>query len=492
MKRMILAGAICAAGSAAPAFGQELNFRFETSEQAFTPLQSYVAAELGDQRLFFTGITGFGLHQISQPKGPAPIFATASDYNQAVVIADESDGTVTSGSVTHLPDAVRNALLVTNAAAFQRGDTLYMYGGYGPTLDETDVVTKGLITEIDLVAVRDAVIAGTPIPASAFTVSESAAANRTGGEIFALSEDRFVLYGGKIFQGDYPLHTYEEYRSDAFVYDLTGSATVAVQEVTAEEEFSQTVMQRRDLNGEVAMVPDGAGGETCGFIVTGGVFKFGGSYFDTPVSWMEGDAYADEDTTVSIKMNLYHGPRMSFYSDSAGANRIVLFGGITAFDTVDSVSPNFFLPWSDTVTENEFDGTVFVEERDLGSMPNPISNGELIVDERLPHAENGQVLFDQLPPSEILYGKIWGGIHAAEAANEPTTWASGDVVEVYGVKGVRGDISGNGVTDSGDLGMLLAAWGGDGYNQYDLNWNGEIESGDLGLLLAAWGSNTPG
>ena len=235
--------------------------------------------------------------------------------------------------------------------------------------------------------------------------------------------------------------------------------------VEEEDEFTPTVMQRRDLNGAEAMVSDGKGGLDSGFIVTGGVFKFGGTYYDTPVSWVEGDAFAQEDTTVQIKMNLYHGPRLSFYSDAAGVNRIVLFGGIAAFDSVDSTSPNFFLPWSDTISENEFDGVTFVEEREIGSMPNPITNGELVPEETLPKAENGQILFDELPPSEILYGKVWGGVYAAEAANETTTWASGEVLEVYGVKGVRGDISGNGETDSGDLGMLLAGWGGAGYNR---------------------------
>jgi len=91
MKRMILAGAMCAVGAGTPALAQELNFRFETSEQSFTPMHSYVTGELGDQKLFFSGITGFGLHTISSPKGPEPIFAVASDYNQSVVIADESD-----------------------------------------------------------------------------------------------------------------------------------------------------------------------------------------------------------------------------------------------------------------------------------------------------------------------------------------------------------------------------------------------------------------
>ncbi len=71
------------------------------------------------------------------------------------------------------------------------------------------------------------------------------------------------------------------------------------------------------------------------------------------------------------------------------------------------------------------------------------------------------------------------------------TWASSDVVDVYMVKGVRGDISANGVTDAGDLAELLAAWGS-GYNPADLNWDGIVDAGDIAVLLSYWGRDYPG
>jgi len=47
------------------------------------------------------------------------------------------------------------------------------------------------------------------------------------------------------------------------------------------------------------------------------------------------------------------------------------------------------------------------------------------------------------------------------------------------------DLDGDGVTGSGDLGALLAAWGGP---DADLDGDGVTASGDLGVLLAAWGA----
>ena len=47
-----------------------------------------------------------------------------------------------------------------------------------------------------------------------------------------------------------------------------------------------------------------------------------------------------------------------------------------------------------------------------------------------------------------------------------------------------GDLNGDGAINGGDLGLLLAAWGGPGG---DLNGDGVTDGGDLGLLLSYWG-----
>ena len=49
------------------------------------------------------------------------------------------------------------------------------------------------------------------------------------------------------------------------------------------------------------------------------------------------------------------------------------------------------------------------------------------------------------------------------------------------------DLNGSGTVDSGDLAILLAAWGPNPGNAADLNGSGTVDSGDLAILLAAWG-----
>ncbi|MCP4835045.1 MAG: hypothetical protein GY895_09820, partial [Phycisphaera sp.] len=47
-----------------------------------------------------------------------------------------------------------------------------------------------------------------------------------------------------------------------------------------------------------------------------------------------------------------------------------------------------------------------------------------------------------------------------------------------------GDFNDDGSVDGGDLGFLLAAWGGP---DADINGDGNTDGGDLGLFLSVWG-----
>jgi hypothetical protein len=47
------------------------------------------------------------------------------------------------------------------------------------------------------------------------------------------------------------------------------------------------------------------------------------------------------------------------------------------------------------------------------------------------------------------------------------------------------DLTGDGVVDGGDLGIVLVRWGLAG--QGDLTGDGVIDGADLGALLVAWG-----
>lgn len=49
------------------------------------------------------------------------------------------------------------------------------------------------------------------------------------------------------------------------------------------------------------------------------------------------------------------------------------------------------------------------------------------------------------------------------------------------------DLTGNGLVDGGDLGLLLGDWGQGASSPADLDGSGLVNGGDLGLMLGAWG-----
>ena len=61
----------------------------------------------------------------------------------------------------------------------------------------------------------------------------------------------------------------------------------------------------------------------------------------------------------------------------------------------------------------------------------------------------------------------------------PEVVLGGEAIERF-----PGDFNGDGSINGGDLGFLLAAWGGPGA---DLNGDGTTNGGDLGLLRSSWG-----
>ncbi len=60
------------------------------------------------------------------------------------------------------------------------------------------------------------------------------------------------------------------------------------------------------------------------------------------------------------------------------------------------------------------------------------------------------------------------------------------IPDICDVAKCTGDLSGDGVVDGVDLGLLLTSWGATG-GDADLNGDGTVDSADLGLLLINWG-----
>lgn len=100
-------------------------------------------------------------------------------------------------------------------------------------------------------------------------------------------------------------------------------------------------------------------------------------------------------------------------------------------------------------------------------------------------AANGQVAIDQVAISTIVYDLDPATL--PDGVNSVRIVADVDLsnVRLSGTysESVFGDLTGDGIVNAADLGLLIAAWGTVGA---DLNLDGNTDSADLGLLVAAW------
>lgn len=478
---------------AGTAMAQPLNFRIEVAEHSMPPLHSYAFGELGDWYFFFGGISGQGLHDLTQGAKPGtvpPSFPVNVFSEEIIAFNHETGETLTSG-IDHLPTDTRLALFQTNSASVQIDDTLHIHGGYGPTADGTDWMTRATVTSVDLPALLAAMQLSNPAPSSAFTTASSPESQVAGGIIVKMGDmgRKYALIGGSNFIGDYAGNTLflNIYSESAQIFD----ADVSV--VAPYKTLSGSTLHRRDMNALPMTYPDGKSGTKTGFAIAGGVFQNGFFIWRTPLYYADGDVDVTDAFLFEQRMNQYEAGALSFYSESDDENRQVLLGGISDSRWEnDMFVSDVLVPWVSDITQIRVQGGMYLDETVIGgTMPLPTTNAHTPIVENIPTYPNGQINLDAMPANEVMVARIPGGLRASEPAGTPLTFASGEVYEVYVTYGVRGDVNRDGTVNGADLADLLAAWGSNA-TVPDLVFDGVINGSDLATLLALWGNNTPG
>jgi hypothetical protein len=412
---------------AGKALAQDISTSVEVSgSRSFVPLQSYAVGEIDGSLLFFCGLADMGLHSFGESAFPVNKFSTM------VHMVDRATGDVTSASISHLTAGKRRALTVTAPAYVQYGDTLYLYGGYGPPVGFADFHTRATVSAINLAAVKQAIEDAVPIQGSAIIVSTSSAAKVAGGGIVKFG-DRFALICGADADSEYNNAPDPEYSNVIHIFDRTVSMTAPVETLDDGLGFDSP-MHRRDVNVLPVTLPD-SGGTRPGFIVVCGVFESAVFPWENPLIWGEGDSLPFMDDTFVQHIGQYEGPIASFYSEARDINHALIYSGISGYN-YDSGSGEFnwnpSTPWTTEAAQLQIGSGVFLDEAVVGEMPWPVTNARLIVEDSLPQNDLGQILIDQLPTeTQILLGRIYGGIAADMPGDFPPTSGSSAVLDVY-------------------------------------------------------------
>lgn len=489
--RLLAAAAMLAVAGAAQA--QPVSFRFEAAPVPFTPLHSYVYAKLPGYVFFIGGISGMGMHNITE--GGGEVSFPLSVFSEHIYMLDESTNTLYSANLatSTVGDNLRELLRFTTPQFIQIGDAVHIYGGYGALNNGIQWTTKPNVVSVDLQALKTQMLAGTPLNAGPFTVLNSTDARATGGVIVKLG-DRFALVGGARFTGDYGLGTQQmnpfqtQYTFAIKIFDPAVSLTNAVETMLDGYAF-----RRRDGNVMPVTLPDGEGATKPGFVVATGVFRNGFDIWEEPLLYRDGDNTVHFEQAFLQKANAYETANVSLYSASADTNRIIIMGGITYYEYYEKFGwfQNFAFPWTTQISEYAITAGEFVLDSEviIGDTPLPFTNTHLLLKSNIPTNENGQVLLDQMPHNEVLIGRIYGGLFAQEPAASPVTFASSTVYNVYMKVGIPGDVNKDGIVNFSDLNAVLSQFGSPGFA--DLNLDGVVNFSDLNTVLSNFGRTEP-
>ena len=372
-----------------------------------------------------------GLHQ----RQPHSAFDVAGHNNQLIVV-DPVTSQTWSSAMTSLPTAIQEQLSATNLEFKQRGDYLYVIGGYGYSNTQSDHVTYDNLTAINVPMVIDAIINNTSLTSHFRQISDPKF-QVTGGYLNSIN-DVFYLTGGQKFMGRYnPMGPtfgpgfIQEYTNESRVFKIIDDGTnLSIQHMNTYTDA--TNLHRRDYNVAQQIMPN----KKEGFTVFSGVFNTN----DLPYL----DAINFDSTGYQIQPNFaqyynhYHCAHIPLYSDSLNEMHTVFFGGIAQyFDNNGTLVKDDNVPFVNTVARVTRTSNGDMSEHLMPlTMPELLGAGsEFILNENIAHYANDVLKLDSYSDTTVL-GYIFGGI-SSTAANiffSNTGTQSSAVHQIFRVK----------------------------------------------------------
>lgn len=390
---------------------QNASFSIAISEETFPnfpALHSFVDGTYDGKWVFIGGRTD-GLHQRQ------PFAAFDPDFNNLNIwVTDIATKQVWSKPLAGLPTDLLEQLQSTNMEYTQRGNTLYIIGGYGHSPSVNEWVTYPYLTAVDLQGLVAAVVADSPVTPYFRQLTDERL--RVTGGYLGLLDDEFYLVGGQIFQGRYnpqgPDHGpgfYQKYSNaiKQFTIEDDGSA-LAVDNYT--ETIDTVNLHRRDYNLAPQIFPNGSQG----FTAFSGVFQY-----NQDLPWLNTVDVTPSGYTVNNNfnqyLNQYHTAHAGLFSASQNEMHTLFFGGISRYylDAAGVLKDDPNVPFVKTISlvTRRADGSM--TELKLGDMPALLGAGATFLPAaNLPMVQNEIANLDALPNENTLIGYVVGGIES--------------------------------------------------------------------------------
>lgn len=374
-------------------------------------IQSFAWGQHEGEWLLVGGRTD-GLHR----RQPFAAFL-ATDNNTMAYVVDPAIGQVWSAALNTLPAAQFEQLQSTNLEFAQRGDVLYVLGGYGYSATANDHITHPVMSAINVPGAITAIKTGQAI-ASHFRYVVDDRLAVTGGYL-GLLDDAFLLVGGQRFIGRYnPMGPdfgpgfIQQYTNAIRRFRVSDDGTSLM--LTDYMETVDTAnLHRRDYNLVPQVFPDGSNGYTA----FSGVFQYA-----EDIPWLntvdvDANGYAVVPGFEQL-LNQYHTAHLPAYSNTANTMHTIFFGGIGRyyFDENGQLWDDVNVPFVNTISRVTRTGSGGMTETAIGHMPALLGSGaEFIRTTDIPTSFDDIIDLDQLVGDTVVAGHIVGGIESSAA-----------------------------------------------------------------------------
>ncbi|MDG2384772.1 MAG: hypothetical protein P8N76_24095 [Pirellulaceae bacterium] len=398
-------------------------------------LQSFVAGAYDEHWVILAGKTG-GQHDFESGNRSAWVINPVTKSVWGRELTDPQ-----SGLSQHAIDSLSSS----NAQSYQRGQTLFISGGYVYETQVDNFVTYNDLTAVDLPELIEWVkTPGTQLPSNAILQTEGAIGSGTdyddgffqvtGGGMFEVDGTTQLVFG-QIFNGPYGGDgSYQKYTSQIRVFDVDydhATGSLGYSNATVHPAGGDpTQFRRRDLNTFPVLSKDVLTGEDeLSGVALSGVFFEGNGLWTVPVeiSPMGVPSMVNPASDPSVfkqAMNGYESAKMGLYSTTTGEMTEVLFGGITGNEFVDDPASGNLVykssfPYTNQISAVTIDSEGEYSQEYVGDFPflqGPVdgpwlfgANGEFFPSADVALLEGDIIDLDSLTERTVI-GFIYGGI----------------------------------------------------------------------------------